>query len=261
MNPSIDSSKATEENFLKDKVALVTGGSRGIGRAIVLMLAQAGCCVAFSYQKSVRAARALEEEIKKNGGRCQASSVDVKDMEEVKSWVSEAQNHFGGLDILVNNAGIIIDKALMMMTPQDWHRVLETNLTGVFNATRASIVTFLKQKRGDIINISSVSGLIGLSGQSNDSASKGGINAFTKALAKEVAAWGVRVNAVAPGFIETDMLAQFSQEQRVEIAHKVPLGRLGSAQDVANCVKFLFTKDAGYITGQVVCVDGGLTMR
>ena len=250
-----------EENFLKDKAALVTGGSRGIGRAIVLMLAQAGCRVAFSYQKSQQAARALEEEINNKGGRCQASAVDVKNFEEVKSWVDRSRGHFGRLDILVNNAGIILDKTLMMMTPQNWHEVLETNLTGVFNATRASIVTFLKQKKGNIINISSVSGLMGLSGQSNYSASKGGINAFTNALAKEVADWGIRVNAVAPGFIETDLLSGFKEEQKEQIIKNIPLGRLGSSGDVANCVKFLLSEHAGYITGAVICVDGGLTMR
>ena len=247
-------------SFLKGKVALVTGGSRGIGRAIVLMLAKSGCSVAFSYQKNQDAARSLEEEIKNLGSEGRASCVDVRNFAAVKSWVEETKTHFGRLDILINNAGIIIDKALMLMTPDDWQQVIDTNLTGTFNASRASIVTFLKQKSGVIVNISSVSGVFGLPRQTNYSASKGGVNAFTKALAKEVSAYHIRVNAVAPGFVETDILSGFNEEQKKDILKYIPLERLGSAEDVANCVKFLLSEHASYITGQIICVDGGMTM-
>ena len=248
-------------SFLKNKAAVVTGGSRGIGRSIVLMLAQNGCHVAFNYHTSAEEAKKVEQEAKKFGVDCKASRVDIKDFESVKTWIEEVKKDFGRLDILINNAGIISDKALMLMSPEDWQTVVDTNLTGVFNAARCCIVTFLKQKKGDIINISSVSGLIGLPRQVNYSAAKGGINAFTKALAKEVAAYGVRVNAVAPGYIETEILANFSPEQKEKILEDIPLGRLGTVEDVANCVKFLLSEDAQYITGQIITLDGGLAMR
>ena len=246
---------------LKDKVALVTGGSRGIGRAIVVMLAQQGCHVAFSYQRSKEEALELEKKVTQMGVRCTASGVDVKDFNQVKSWVGIIRDQFGGLDILINNAGIINDKAFMLMTEEDWNNVLDTNLTGVFHAARACIVTFLKQRQGDIINISSVSGIMGLPGQTNYSASKGAVNAFTKALAKEVAAFGVRVNAIAPGFIETQMIGGFKPEQKEQFTRMIPLGRMGSVEDVANCVKFLLSEHARYITGQIIQVDGGLAIR
>ena len=149
----------------------------------------------------------------------------------------------------------------MLMSEEDWDQVIETNLNGVFHASRACIVTFLKQKKGDIVNISSVSGLIGLPRQTNYSATKGGINAFTKALAKEVAAYGVRVNAVAPGFIETDIISQFNETQREQILKMIPLGRMGQVEDVANCVKFLLSQEAAYMIGQIIQVDGGLAIR
>jgi len=246
---------------LNKKVAVVTGGSRGIGRAIVLMLAREGCQVAFSYQQNKEAALSLIEEAKSFSGTVEGFCVDVRDFPQVKSWVEEVKTRLGGLDILINNAGIIRDKALMLMSPEDWEMVLETNLTGTFNVTRSCIVAFLKQKSGLIVNISSVSGVIGLPRQTNYSATKGGINAFTKALAKEVAAYGIRVNAVAPGFIETDILSGFNEEQKGKICETIPLGRIGQVEDVANCVKFLLSSRAEYITGQILQVDGGLAMR
>ncbi len=248
-------------SFLENKVAIVTGGSRGIGEAIVLMLAQEGCHVGFSYQKSEQLASSLEEKIKKMGVQCKASRIDIKDFNSVKKWIEEVQENFGRLDILINNAGIIIDKALMLMSEGDWHQVVDTNLNGVFNATRACIVTFLKQKQGDIVNISSVSGVTGLPRQTNYSASKGGVNAFTKALAKEVGAYGIRVNAVAPGFVETDIISGLSEQQREEILNTIPLGRIGRVEDVVNCVKFLLSEHAQYITGQIIQVDGGLVIH
>ncbi len=246
---------------LKGKVAVVTGGSRGIGKAIVRMLAREGCQVAFNYHKNKEAALALEQEIEEVGVLCQSSCVDIKDFEQIKTWIGEVKEKFGRLDILVNNAGIIIDKALMLMSKEDWQEVIDTNLTGMFNASRSCIVTFLKQKSGDIINISSVSGVIGLPRQTNYSATKGGVNAFTKSLAKEVAAYGIRVNAVAPGFIETDILLGFSNEERKKITDSIPLGRLGAPEDVAHCVKFLLSEYAQYMTGQIIQVDGGLAIR
>jgi 3-oxoacyl-[acyl-carrier protein] reductase len=250
-----------KNKFLQGQTAVVTGASRGIGRAIALKLADLGANVAFNYQSSRDQALALEKEIAAQGVKAKASQVDIKSFEAVKKWIDETRAEFGSLDVLVNNAGIIRDKALMTMSSEDWHEVIETNLTGVFNATRASIVTFMKQKKGAIVNISSVSGLIGLPRQINYSASKGGINAFTKALAKEVAAFGIRVNAVAPGFIETEILSGFNEEQKKKITDLIPLGRIGAVEDVAGCVEFLLGPEAAYMTGQVIVVDGGLAIR
>jgi len=247
--------------MLKDKVAVVTGGSRGIGRAIVLALAKEGCQVAFNYLSSAQKAEELKAEVENCGVKCLASQIDVRDLAAVKTWIDGVKGELGGLDILINNAGIIRDKALMMMTAEDWQEVIDTNLTGMFNVSRSCIVTFLKQKSGRIINISSVSGLIGLPRQVNYSAAKGGMNSFTKALAKETAAYGVLVNAVAPGFIETDILSDLSEEQRAEINQTVPLGRIGDVEDVAKSVLFLLSPLADYITGQIITVDGGLAIR
>jgi len=246
---------------LKDKVALVTGGSRGIGKAIVQMLVKQGCHVSFTYQKSSAQARELAESLNSKDVRCRGYGADVRDFQAVKNWVEQTRNDFGKIDILINNAGIIQDKALMLMTEDDWHQVIDTNLNGVFYATRACIVTFLKQKSGDIVNISSVSGLTGLPRQTNYSASKGGVNAFTKALAKEVAAYGIRVNAIAPGFIETEILSGFTDEQKEKILQQIPLGRLGTCREVAECVRFLLSDHARYITGQILQIDGGLAIK
>lgn len=249
------------QRFLKGKTAVVTGASRGIGRAIALRLADLGANVAFNYQSSRDQALVLQEEISQKGVQSLVSQVDIKDFLQVKQWIEAVRAQWGCLDILVNNAGIIRDKALMMMTPEDWQEVINTNLTGVFNASRACIVNFMKQKSGQIVNISSVSGVIGLPRQVNYSASKGGINAFTKALAKEVASYGIRVNAVAPGFIETEILAGFSPEQKEKIVGSIPLSRIGSVDDVAGVVEYLLSDAASYITGQVIVVDGGLAIR
>jgi len=245
---------------IKNKVAIVTGGSRGIGRAISLMLARHGCHVAFNYLNSHKEAAALENEIKTCKVKGKASQVDIKDYQQVKTWIENTRREMGGLDILINNAGVLNDKALMLMTDEEWRQVIDTNLNGVFCATRACIVPFLKQKSGRIINISSVSGIVGLPRQSNYAASKGGINAFTKSIAKEVAAYGVRVNAVAPGFIDTDMLRHLTDEHRQKILTEIPLGRIGGVDDVTACVKFLLSDQAAYITGQIIQVDGGLAM-
>lgn len=242
------------------KVAIVTGGSRGIGRGICLALAHLGYDVAFNYHSNREAAESLKKEIESLKRKCSAQLVDIKDFEKVKAWIDQLKQEFDSIDVLVNNAGVIDDKPLMMMGQQQWQNVIDTNLNGMFNATRMCIVSFMKQKGGSVINISSISGVIGLPGQTNYSAAKGGMNAFTKALAKEVARYNVRVNAIAPGFIQTDMLAKFTDEQKTELCKNVPLNRIGSIEDVSNLVKFLVSDQSRYITGQIIHIDGGLAM-
>lgn len=246
---------------LKGKVAIVTGGSRGIGRQIVLALAKESCNVSFNYSRNKELADDLIKQLKSFKIKASSYQVDVKDFEAVKLWVEEVKKEFGQLDILINNAGIINDKAFMLMEPKDWQDVIETNLMGVFNVTRACIVTFLKQKSGNIVNISSVSGITGTSRQTNYSASKAGIIGFTKSLAKEVAPFNIRVNAVAPGYIETDMLINLKEDYKQQLLNGIPLGRFGLAKEVSDAVLFLLNEKAEYITGQVIVVDGGLSMR
>jgi 3-oxoacyl-[acyl-carrier protein] reductase len=247
--------------MLKDKVAIVTGGTRGIGRAIVLMLARQGAKVVFTYLKSIDQAESLILETEKLGARALGLQMDVRDFQKAKELIEKTKTAFKGLDILINNTGITRDKALMMMTHEEWLDVLDTNLNGVFNVTRHCLVSFLKQKSGNIINITSVSGIIGLGRQTNYAASKAGIIGFTKSLAREVSAYGVRVNAVAPGFIETDMISDLKEEYRNKMIESIPLARFGKPEDVAHVVEFLLSEAAGYITGQVLIVDGGLSIK
>jgi 3-oxoacyl-[acyl-carrier protein] reductase len=245
----------------KGKTAVITGGSRGIGAAVTLKLASLGVNVAFSYMTSQPQAKAIEKQAAAMGVKARAYAVDVKDFKKVKEWIAQVNQDLSAIDYLVNNAGVVVDKPLMMMGEEDWKQVIDTNLTGVFNVSRACIVGFMKRRSGNIVNISSVSGIIGLAGQTNYSASKGGVNAFTKALAKEVASFNIRVNAVAPGFIETDMLAGLKAEKRDSIKEYIPAKRLGCAEDVASSVVFLLSNEAGYITGEIIQVDGGLALR
>ncbi|MCM8781247.1 MAG: 3-oxoacyl-[acyl-carrier-protein] reductase [Candidatus Omnitrophica bacterium] len=247
--------------MLKSKVAIISGATRGIGRAIALELGREGANIAFNYLKSKSEALDLEKEIKAIGVESKASQIDISDFDAVSEWVKKTKELFGGLDILINNAGIINDKALMFMEKEDWLKVINTNLNGVFNLTHAAIIGFMKQKSGNIVNITSVSGITGMAKQTNYAASKAGIIGFTKSLAKEVAAYNIRVNAVAPGFIETDMLDNLKEAYKKELLKNIPLARFGSPEDVAKVVKFLVSDAASYITGQTIIIDGGLSIQ
>ena len=246
------------ERLLKDKVAIVTGGTRGIGRAIVFELIQSGTKVLFTYLKSDESAGIILDEIKELKGEAEAIKADVRLYEEARRTVEETLKKFGKVDILVNNAGIVKDKALMMMEPSEWLDVINTNLTGYFNMAKACIVTMLKQKNGVIVNISSIAGVVGMPRQVNYSSAKAGEIGLTKSLAKEVAAYGIRVNAVAPGFIDTDMTKDLKQKD--ELTKMIPFGRFGKPEEVAKVVTFLVSERSNYITGQVVKVDGGLAI-
>lgn len=247
-----------DTKLLKDEVAIVTGGSRGIGRAIVFELINCGAKVVFTYLKSIDAASIILDEIKELGGEAAAIKADSRNYAEAKKVTDEAVKRFGRLDILVNNAGIIKDKALMLMDQSDWQDVIDTNLTGYFNMARACIVTMMKQKKGNIINISSVAGLVGIPRQVNYSAAKAGILGLTKSLAKEVGAYNIRVNAVAPGYIETDMTSALKDKEKY--LEYIPFKRLGKPEEVAKTVSFLASGKSEYITGQVIKVDGGLAI-
>jgi 3-oxoacyl-[acyl-carrier protein] reductase len=246
--------------LIRNKVAIISGATRGIGRAIALELAREGANISFNFLKSAQEALVLEKEIAALKVKVKSFQVDIKDFSAVTEWVNKTKEIFGGLDIVVNNAGIIRDKALAMMVPEDWLEVINTNLIGTINLSRAAIITLVKQKEGNIVNITSVSGITGLPRQTNYSASKAGIIGFTKALAKEVAPYNIRVNAVAPGFIETDMLADLKDELKNKAIGKIPLARFGKSEEVAKAVKFLVSDMAGYITGQTIVLDGGLSI-
>jgi 3-oxoacyl-[acyl-carrier protein] reductase len=241
-----------------NKVAIVTGGSRGIGRSIVVALCREGADCAFTYTKNSDAAESLAQEVRRIGRRAMPFQVDVRDFEGTKTFVESVKKELGSIDILVNNAGITRDKSLMMMSREDWSDVIDTDLTGVFNTTRACIITFLKQKSGNIVNISSVSGIHPLPGQVNYAAAKAGVIGFTKSLAREVASYNIRVNAVAPGFVETDMTGSFGEKQREKAMAMVPLNRFGTEEEVAQTVFFLVSDASQYITGQTIQIDGGL---
>jgi len=246
---------------LRNKTAIISGASRGIGRAIALRLASEGANISFNFLKSKKEAEALEVELKKLGVRAVSFQADIKDYNAVKVWVDKTRETFGGLDIVISNAGIIRDKALALMEPQDWQEVINTNLVGAIHLCRAAIITLVKQQSGVIVAITSVSGIVGSSRQTNYAASKAGIIGFTKSLAKEVASYNIRVNAVAPGFIETDMLAGVREEVKEKFMQQIPLARFGRAEEVAGVVSFLVSEEARYITGQTVIIDGGMVMK
>jgi 3-oxoacyl-[acyl-carrier protein] reductase len=245
---------------LAGKTALVTGGSRGIGKAIVQSLVQAGADVTFVYQSNAQAAEELVGELTAGGGKVRAAQVDVRSKEAADNIVKQVVDTSGKLDILVNNAGIIRDTLLAMMTPEQWQDVIDTNLTSVFNFCQAATRPMMSARSGRIINMSSVASEFGNKGQVNYAASKGGIEGLTRCLATELASRGVTVNAVAPGFIETDMTAAVRNAAEAEIKKHIPVKRLGKPEDIANAVLFFASDDASYVTGQVLRVDGGLTL-
>lgn len=245
---------------LSSKIAVVTGGSRGIGRAICLELAACGATVAVNYHQSAAAAAEVVSEIEKNGAAAQAVQADVRDSEQVGAMFKGIIAAHGTIDILVNNAGMTRDNVIMMMKPDDFDAVIDTNLRSAWLCCKAAARVMMRKRRGAIINITSVVGLAGNGGQTNYAASKAGIIGLTKSLAKEVAVRGIRVNAVAPGFVETDMTADLSDEIKSQAIEAIPLGRMGTPQHIAKAVVFLASQDAAYITGQVLVVDGGMVM-
>ena len=245
---------------LEGKKALVTGASRGIGRAIALALAAEGADVVVNYAGSEAAAKAVAAEIEAMGRKALVLQADISSNESATAMVDAAVKEFGRIDILVNNAGITRDGLLMRMKEEDWDAVLATNLKGVFNCTKAAVKYMMKQKAGRIVSISSVVGLMGNAGQANYAAAKAGVLGFTKAVAKEVAARGITVNAIAPGFIQTDMTAVLSEKVVEGMLNTIPLHKLGDPEDIAKAVVFLVSDDAKYITGQTLHVDGGMVM-
>jgi 3-oxoacyl-[acyl-carrier protein] reductase len=245
---------------LKDQVAIVTGGSRGIGRAIALALAAEGARVVVNYTRNADAAAAVVADIEASGGEALAVQADVAEPAQVDALLAATQARYGGIHILVNNAGVTRDKLVLRMTVEDWDAVLDTNLKGAFLCVKAVAPLLLKQRSGVIVNVGSVIGRVGQAGQVNYSASKAGLIGMTKALAKEFGPRNVRVNAVAPGFIETDMTDVLKPEQREAILKQIPLGRFGAAENVARVVVFLCSDDAAYVQGEVITVDGGLFM-
>jgi 3-oxoacyl-[acyl-carrier protein] reductase len=239
----------------QNRVAIVTGGSRGIGRAIVEALAREGARVAFTYAQN----KALADELA-NGDTVVGFQMDVADFNQAREFVKQVKEKWGAVDILVNNAGITRDKLAALMGEKDWDDVLNTNLKGVFNVTKPVIGLMIRQKRGTILNITSISGIIGMPGQLNYSSSKAGVIGFTKALAKELAKANVTVNALAPGFVETDMTAVLKEEYKSKALEQVPLGRFAKPTEIAEVALFLISSKASYITGQVIQVDGGLAI-
>jgi len=245
--------------LLKDRVAIVTGGARGIGKAIALLFAQEGADIAICDVNQETLASA-KKEIESLGRKVLAEVVDVTKADQVDGFTQKTLDNFKKIDILINNAGITRDGLLVRMSEADWDLVLAVNLKGAFNFTKAAAKIMMKQRDGRIVNMASIIGIMGNAGQANYAASKGGLIAFTKTVAKELASRNVRANAIAPGFIQTDMTAKLSDEVKSEMLKFVPLGKFGTVQDVANLALFLASDSSSYITGQVIQVDGGMVM-
>jgi 3-oxoacyl-[acyl-carrier protein] reductase len=246
--------------LLDGKVAIVTGASRGIGRATALRLAREGAKVVVNFAGNRAAAEQTVGDIKQAGGEAILFQADVADAQAVGELVKAATAAFGRIDILVNNAGITRDNILALMKEDDWDAVMNTNLKGIFTCTKAVAKIMIKQRAGKIINMTSVVGIMGNAGQTNYAAAKAGVIGFTKSAARELAARGITVNAVAPGYITTDMSAAISEQAKADLAQKIPLSRLGKPEDVAEAVLFLASDAANYITGQTLNVDGGMVM-
>lgn len=247
-------------NTLENKVALVTGGSRGIGRAIALEFASRGAAVVVNYNKSPNEAEAVVNQIKEAGGKAASFQADVSDFKQAEALIKFTIETFGDLSILVNNAGITRDQLIMMMPESDWDAVINTNLKSTFNCSKSAVKHMMRKRVGRIINMASVAGQMGNPGQTNYSASKGGQIAFTKALAREVATRNITVNAIAPGFVDTEILDAMTPEMLEAALKLVPLGRKGKPEEIAYAVSFLASDEAAYITGQVLGIDGGMAM-
>jgi 3-oxoacyl-[acyl-carrier protein] reductase len=245
--------------MLKDKVAIITGGSQGIGRQIALSLGQQEASVVICDIK-LEEAKQVVHQINSLGSEAEAAKVDVSNYEQVSAIVEDILQHKGHIDFLINNAGITRDSLLMRMKVEDWQRVIDINLNGVFNFTHSVIKPMMKQRYGRIVNIASVVGLMGNVGQSNYAASKAAVIGFTKSVAREVATRGITVNAIAPGLIETAMTEVLPEKAKEAFIQMIPMGRAGKPEDIANTVKFLLSDDASYITGQVINIDGGMHM-
>jgi len=246
--------------LLDGKTALVTGASRGIGRAVALCLAAEGARVAINYAGNVKAAEEVKASVEAAGGTAILCQADIADSAAVEAMIADVVKEFGAIDILVNNAGITRDTLLMRMKDEDFAKVLDTNLKGVFYCTKAVAKLMMKKRSGRIVNMASVVGLVGNAGQTNYAAAKAGVIGFSKSAAKELASRGITVNVLAPGFIGTDMTAGLPESVKEKMLTDIPLGRMGEPEDVANAVLFLASDQASYITGQVVNVDGGMVM-
>lgn len=247
--------------LLENKVALITGGSRGIGEGIALKFAEHGCHVAFSYVSSDEKAKALEEKIKAFGVKAKAYKSNAAILADCETMINDVIKEFGTIDVLVNNAGISRDNLLLRMSAEQWDEVMETNLKSVFNMTKLSIRMMMKARSGSIINMSSIIGMRGNAGQSSYAASKAGIIGFTKSIAAELGSRNIRCNAIAPGFVETDMTHYLKEgDAAKDFLNKIPLGRFGSTEEIANVALFLASRLSSYITGQVISACGGLNM-
>jgi 3-oxoacyl-[acyl-carrier protein] reductase len=244
--------------LLKDKVAIVTGGTKGIGKAITLLLAEEGAEVVANFSKDIDAAENLMKEAQSRGLKVRLFKADVTQFDPVREMIEETFAQYGRIDILVNNVGLVRDNFLMLMSDEDWDSLLKANLTSLFHCCRAVIRKMIPQRKGKIINISSISGILGTSGQTNYAATKGGVISFTKSLARELGPFNIHVNAVAPGLIQSDVVSKMPKEKVEAIIKSSSLGRMGSPEEVAQAVLFLASEASNYITGQTIAVDGGI---